>query len=188
MDYDTSYDIAEFITKPENITTFRNEIMEMLTVDPNLSGLETLNENFNITKQIEKENEHQKWLWKTGKKKLTKMSPNAIVKIAETLDGHTIFLNKHFEDLKLPDELINAMSRRQWSNYQSPKSTFYNNSGQQVDFIEGIYGAHVLEVICETFKIKYEDKMGRGSQAYEQIAQIKKQLLVSANIKLEKRK
>jgi|ERR1017187_646635 hypothetical protein len=87
----------------------------------------------------------------------------AIGKLLETIggDGHTIWIEGILDDF--PPELRKRFVRN-YASDGSPKGTIYND-GKRIKSVKGVYGLSLLHGICGDLGIRYDGKMGRGSQA-----------------------
>jgi len=97
-------------------------------------------------------------------KNLTPVQILTICKIVDG-DGHTIFPPEAFTKKKIPREVIESEIRFYKSDISDPKSTIFNNQGQALLGLDGIYGLSLLKHIASAFDVEYEGKMGRGWEA-----------------------
>jgi hypothetical protein len=88
-----------------------------------------------------------------------------IKELLETIgnDGHTIWKASVLDGFS--DGIKSRFIRKQVSNKKDYKSTIFDNNGQAMDEIEGIYGLSLLGTICNDLGLDYEGKIGRGFQA-----------------------
>lgn len=192
------YDVFTHITKPENVTSFRGAIESLMEYmikddwDNDKRYFEPFFQEwfekeilarFNFNAHFESMRQHRKKLSKDAELGIEAMceidAPDdskrqvLVDYIANQMDGHTIFKKSYFEKLGCDKRVITYLSRRHWSNYNDYKSTYYDNDGSEVPFIEGIYGSSYINLIINYFNIKYEPAMGRGTNADRQIMAIR---------------
>ena len=94
--------------------------------------------------------------------------PAAVIKkVAETMDGHTIFEPNVLINLGVPEHVSDHYVKTFKSNPNDPKWIIYNADGEPVNQMQGVYGLTVLEDIAAAFGVKGRGFYGRGSQARE---------------------
>ena len=96
---------------------------------------------------------------------------NGIEVLIETIgyDGHTIWNPDVL--MCFPSEIQKRFTQTYKSNKRSPKETIYSD-GQPVKEMTGVYGLTLLRGICSDLGLKYEDAMGRGTEARNATASI----------------
>lgn len=99
----------------------------------------------------------------------------ALHKVCEYLDGHTIFKPEGLIEDGLPKEFVDKWTREHKSDSSSPKSTIYFE-GQVVRSLEGVYGLQLLYDIASILQLDYPTAMGRGTQAMLIIKAIRESL------------
>ena len=168
--------VVSYMLMPENITTFKYDILEYLIDDYHKNNKQFLEKFFEdgytikrIEEEIEENNNRQVLMLKA----MREWDKKSLKKVAQELDGHSIFLTDKLLEDGLPEDVANYYSKRHWSDKNSYTSTLFDNTGKCVDFIEGINGLHLLHAICSTLDIKYEDAHGRGTRAFRMIKAIK---------------
>lgn len=92
-------------------------------------------------------------------------------------DGHTIFKRDILEEAGWPKPLIDKMCKVYKSDTGEPKGTIFNNEGQPLIMLEGVYGLDVLQFIARMFEIKYPPCFGRGFQARALTEDIRKHFI-----------
>lgn len=103
------------------------------------------------------------------------MKPTNIERLRQALadgtitgDGHTIFAPSHYAPHFSEDELrkVNLIRTLQ-SDYSDPKSTIYDNDGNPVKELEGVYNLNFLYWLAGSLGVEHDALTynGRGSQA-----------------------
>ena len=100
--------------------------------------------------------------WESLREKVKATDKAVIVKVAQSIDGHTIYDPKHFTKAGLDEVIVKAFTKTLRSG-DSPKEIIYTDGGP-VSALTGVYGLALLEFIAGTFEID-SWKMGRGSRA-----------------------
>jgi hypothetical protein len=96
-----------------------------------------------------------------------------ILDVADLCDGHTIFKVSAFTDLGVPQELIDVYASEHESDMTDYKSTIFDNHGQIIPKMMGVYGLDVIESINREFGLPAPTKFGRGFRASQCRDQIK---------------
>jgi hypothetical protein len=105
---------------------------------------------------------------KTKKKEIVRFDASMkplIEKLLETIgnDGHTIWKSSVLKDFS--EGITSRFIKVQKSNKKDYKSTIFDNNGNVIEEIEGIYGLSLLGTICNDLGLEYDSKIGRGFQA-----------------------
>jgi hypothetical protein len=173
--------ILEYMLTPENVTSFSGVIHSMVdyfTKWSDYKGEEYYHPVFQEwfeTEALPKMKwdalfEEEEVRWKESHKKavygLKNMTVEDVLKVSRSCDGHRIEDKKWMIEQGLDEDVAEHFTTRRWSDRSDYKSSLFDNDGNAVDFIEGIYGSSLLYFIADTFKLKYDSKSGRGSQAY----------------------
>ena len=81
-------------------------------------------------------------------------------------DGHSIFPPAFYSTLVEVETLDRAgLVRTFRSDYSNPKTTIFDNAGNPIDSMTGVYNLDVLEWIANLVEVEYVSMFGRGSQA-----------------------
>lgn len=104
----------------------------------------------------------------TKKKEIVRFNASMKPKIKALLetignDGHTIWKPTVLKSF--PKAIKERFIKVQKSNKKDYKSTIFDNNGNAMDEIEGIYGLSLLGTICNDLGLEYDSKIGRGFQA-----------------------
>lgn len=93
--------------------------------------------------------------------------PHEVVRAAaELCDGHSIRDPGDFLLVGVPPEIVEHYTEALESDFTDPKQTIHSaETGRPIGAVVGVYGLHVLEGMVNDFRLKYEHKLGRGSQA-----------------------
>jgi hypothetical protein len=88
-----------------------------------------------------------------------------IEKLLETIgnDGHTVWKPSVLKGFS--EDIQSRFIKKIKSDKRDYKSTIFDNKGQVVEEVEGIYGLSLLGTICNDLGLEYEGKIGRGFQA-----------------------
>jgi hypothetical protein len=97
--------------------------------------------------------------------RLRQCPPSVILAVAGRADGHTIFKPEAFLDCGLPKEIVEYLTRS-YSSDGSPKGTIFVQ-GQAVEKLSGVYGLELLRFLASALGVEYAPKLGRGSEARE---------------------
>ena len=89
--------------------------------------------------------------------------PAILVKIANSIDGHTIYKPEKFTDLGLHPDIVKYFTKN-FNSGSNHKDTIYNENNQSINVQNGVYGLDLLECICANLGVS-SWKMGRGSRA-----------------------
>ena len=185
----------EFMLQPEMVTSFKRvflKLAERYMTRYSRDGVDAWYHpsfqewfqaeclgKFDFKKQFESQEKlwHEKYKscmegleWMASEDSPTKSDDmNMIVYISNICDGHTIFKSDYFLEEGCDDRVVKYLTKRTWSDNSHYKEKLYDNDGANTPYIDGIYGASFLDIVTSKFKIKYEAKSGRGSNAYSQI-------------------
>jgi len=96
-----------------------------------------------------------------------------LMDVADLCDGHTLFKVEAFTDLGVPQELIDRYAHEHESNTSDYKSTIFDDSGNVIPKIVGVYGLEVIESLTRDLGLPGSGKMGRGFRAQECREQIR---------------
>lgn len=88
-----------------------------------------------------------------------------VLNVTEICDGHTILKPEALRERGVPGSLVDRLTMTFKSDRRDPKTTLFNDEGEIVDEVRGVYSLVVLEDICRDLGVKAQDKIGRGSQA-----------------------
>ena len=91
-----------------------------------------------------------------------KLSKEALVQVCKIVngDGHTIFKVEAFD--KLPSNVIEQFSETLESSKTHPKGMIFDDNGNVIPSVFGIYGLPLIENIGRSLGLEWEQKMGRG--------------------------
>jgi hypothetical protein len=106
--------------------------------------------------------------WENLREKV-KATDKEVLKKAIMVDGHTIYDAKKFTDAGLDAEVVEAFVENMASG--QGKEAIFDNAGNPVHSMKGVYGLSVLHFIAGCFDVTTW-KMGRGSQAQHLIEQL----------------
>lgn len=82
-------------------------------------------------------------------------------------DGHTVYLESFFlEDIGLPKCVVGPLAKRHDSNPDNPKEVIFNDRGEPLLFVMGVYGLYLLRTIGDALGV-VSTCMGRGWEARE---------------------
>ena len=82
-------------------------------------------------------------------------------------DGHEIMPQSYYLERKAPKFYVDLVTFTQKSD-GSAKGQLYDNKGNPVDELHGVYHLDWLDALCDLFEVKdYKAKIGRGFQARE---------------------
>ena len=104
------------------------------------------------------------------------LSNKVILDVIELCDGHTIFKLDAFTSLGVPQELIERYAHEFESDTSDYKNTIFDNQGNVISKIKGVYGLTVIESINSEFGLPASNKFGRGFRADVCRDQIKKHI------------
>ncbi len=99
--------------------------------------------------------------WENLREKV-KATDKEILKKAILVDGHTIYDAKKFTDAGLDASVVEAFVENMDSG--QGKEAIFDNAGNPVHSMKGVYGLRVVEFIASCFDVTTW-KMGRGSRA-----------------------
>lgn len=93
-------------------------------------------------------------------------------------DGHTIFRPDFYEPHFSLDELRQAgLVERYESDFSSGKTTIYDNDGNPMDYVYGVYNLTFLYWLAKKLGVTgYRECFGRGSQARAIVEAIQEEL------------
>lgn len=95
---------------------------------------------------------------------LEAMTPEQIMACVDECDGWKIFSPEELIELGLPEDGVHNFVRTYKSD-GSAKGSIWNNSGEMVKELTGIYGLEFLIKVARELGVEYDDAMGRGFQA-----------------------
>lgn len=95
------------------------------------------------------------------------LSSKTLVEVANLCDGHTIFRPDAFTSIGVPKELIDSYTKKYESNKESYKETIFDDQGNALEDVEGVYGLNVIEAINRDLGLPGSDKLGRGFRAQQ---------------------
>lgn len=96
-----------------------------------------------------------------------------VLKKAIMVDGHTIYDPSKFTDAGLDPAIVEAYTENMASG--QGKEAIFDNDGNPVKSMKGVYGLNLLEFIASSFDVT-SWKMGRGSRAHHLIEQLNEKL------------
>lgn len=89
-----------------------------------------------------------------------------VLKVADAMDGHTIFEPEYLLELGLPAHVVEAYTVVFKSDLSHAKATIFDNkTGKPVKEQKGIYGLNLLTGLANSLQVKYPGCLGRGTQA-----------------------
>ena len=108
------------------------------------------------------------FMTKTTKKEIVRFDSSmkpAIRALLKTIgnDGHTVWKPSILKGFS--EGIRSRFVRTIKSNKKDYKQTIFDNNGNAIDEMEGIYGLGLLGTICNDLGLDYESKIGRGFQA-----------------------
>jgi len=80
-------------------------------------------------------------------------------------DGHTIFKPEAFLKAGTPSAVVDEMCETIKSDTSDPRSTIFDNDGNVMAKLRGVYGLRFLSRIARSFNIDSPGCLGRGFQA-----------------------
>lgn len=101
------------------------------------------------------------------------MDRKVLLESISDLDGHSLYKPQKFS--KLPPEVVEAFTETIESDTSDPKTTIFNDRGEALAYVHGIYGLRLVEFIAQTFGIT-SWKLGRGSRYYHLLEQLQETL------------
>ena len=115
-------------------------------------------------------NQYKKERYNRIKKDVIKVLQKNYKKLEDT--GHGILsASFYINTVGLPEEYVLGHAHKHYSNYNNPKEILYDNNGNVVDYLYGIYNLDILQSICKMIGW-HKDKLnlfyslwGRGSKA-----------------------
>lgn len=100
------------------------------------------------------------------------LSSKILIEVANLCDGHTVFKPSAFTDLGVPKELVDKYTTEHVSDTRDYKQTMFDDRGEVIPSVEGVYGLDVLEAINRDLGLPSSTTMGRGFRARQLINQI----------------
>lgn len=94
-----------------------------------------------------------------------KMTKTQVKNVAQNLDGHTIFNAATLQNEGLPEAIVVLTCKTIKSSRTNAKEIVFNDRGEPLLQVRGIYGLDLLRFLARARGVKYEPKMGRGFEA-----------------------
>jgi hypothetical protein len=97
-------------------------------------------------------------------RRLRESAPAVLARVVEMCDGHNIIDPEALIEAGLDEGLVRGLSQHHYSD-GTPKGTLFNERGEPLLFVSGVYGLSLLSDIGSALKLEYPDVLGRGYQA-----------------------
>lgn len=96
---------------------------------------------------------------------IRKMAPKKLMKVVNGLDGHGIFDPAWLQKQGMPADVVDAYTTIQKSDMSHPKGMIFDEKGNVLASLKGVYGLDLLYGIADALDVKYTSCIGRGFQA-----------------------